>query len=106
MKKSLIGVLTVLALVCHAGWQQCRNCGKEFKGDSIIGYDYCRKNACQKVRNEEGKAKFQSAISSHRQLENEKQKNQRHAKDIAIFLKNAKKTIFQLQNRWHKLSKF
>ena len=91
MKKSLIGVLTVLALVCHAGWQQCRNCGKEFKGDSIIGYDYCRKNACQKVRNEEGKAKFQSAISSHRQLENEKQKNQRHEKDIAIFLKNAKK---------------
>ena len=91
MKKSLIGVLTVLALVCHAEWKQCRNCGKEFKGDSIIGYDYCRKNACQKVRNKEDKAKFQSALSSHRQLENKKQKNQRHAKDIAIFLKNAKK---------------
>ena len=64
MKKSLIGVLTVLALVCHAEWQQCRNCGKHFKGDSIIGYNYCRKNACQKVREKEGKEEFQSLLKN------------------------------------------
>lgn len=90
MKKSLIGVLTVLALVCHAEWRQCRNCGKEFKGDSIIGYDYCRKNACQKVREKEDEAKFQSALKNASREADKLKLSSNMANRTRKYLQNAK----------------
>ena len=90
MKKSLIGVLTVLALVCHAEWQQCRNCGKEFKGDSIIGYDYCRKNACQKVREKEGKEEFQSLLKNAARRSDKFKLSSNMANRTRKYLQNAK----------------
>ena len=90
MKKSLIGVLTVLALVCHAEWRQCRNCGKEFKGDSIIGYDYCRKNACQKVREKEDEAKFRSALKNASREADKYKLSSNMANRTRKYLQNAK----------------
>ena len=65
-------VLLLCATMCSASvfaaeLTQCKNCGRHFEGDSQIGYDYCRKNSCQKVRHNEKGKKFRSELNSEMQ---------------------------------------
>ena len=62
-------LLLFIATICStsiwaAEWKQCKNCGKHFQGDSAIGYDYCRKNSCQSVRQKEESAQARNDLQA------------------------------------------
>ena len=66
MKKYLL--LFIMLMCCFSifasEWNQCKNCGERFKGGFSIGYDYCRRNSCQKVRKKEESQKASATISA------------------------------------------